>query len=141
MSNGVPLLGERVGGNPQSAYAWPTSTNGVLDQWKFYVFTNTGTNAFFTNVAFVTFSPVDLGVPRLGVGEVGNPANGVRQEADIDLYESQDPTLTNLNPAAVNGANKSLTRTGTEKVLLTNQNALNNVYYIGVKSEDQQGAQ
>ena len=143
LSNGVPLLGERVGGNPQFAYAYPTSTNGVLDQWNFYVFTNTPitTNAQYTNVAFVTFSPVELGVPRLGVQEVGDPANGVRQSADVDLYVSQDPTLTNLNPAAVNAAYQSVSRSGTQKVLLTNQTAVSNVYYIGVKAEDQQGAQ
>jgi subtilisin-like proprotein convertase family protein len=140
LSNGVPLLGERVGGNSQYAYSYPTSTNGVLDQWNFYVFTNTGTNAFFTNVAFVTFSPEELGVPRLGVREEGNPANGVRESADVDVYVSQDATLTNLNPVAVNGAYQSLSRTGTQKVLLTNSGP-GQVYYIGVKAEDQQGAQ
>ncbi len=37
-------------------------------------------------------------------------------------------------------ADKSLTRTGTEKVLYTNSTG-GEVYYIGVKSEDQEGAE
>ena len=144
LSNGVPLLGERVGGNPQYAYAWPASTNGVLDQWNFYVFTNTGTNALFTNVAFVTFSPEELGVPRLGVREVGDPANGVRTAADVDLYVSTNAALTNLDTNVIAAAFQlgwvGVSRTGTQKVLLTNS-APGDVYYVGVKAEDQEGAQ
>ena len=140
MSNGVPLLGERVGANPPMLYAYPLSTNGLLNQWNFYVFTNTGTNQFFTNVAFVTFSPPELGVPRMGVGQTGDPQNGVRQEADIDLYVSTSAALTNLDTATLNAAYQSVGRTGTEKVLLTNSTP-GTVYYIGIKSEDQQGAQ
>jgi subtilisin-like proprotein convertase family protein len=147
ITNGLPLLNQRVGGNSQFSYNWPDSTNGVTNQWQFYVYTNPGTNtqvtnvsAAFTNVAFVTYDPANLGVPRMGTREEADPANGVRTEADIDLYVSQDPTLTNLNPAAVNAALKSVTRTGTEKVLITNSSP-GQTYYVGVKSEDQQGAQ
>ena len=142
VSNGIPLLNQRVGGNAQFAET-NGNTNGVLGQWQFYVFTNTAilTNAAYTNVAFVTFDPPELGVPRMGTREEANPATGVRPEADIDLFVSQDPTLTNLNPAAVNASFQSVSRTGTEKVLLSNQNATSNIYYVGVKSEDQEGAQ
>ncbi len=142
ITNGLPLLNQRVGGNAQFFQSWPGSTNGVTNQWQFYVFTNTAslTNAAFTNVAFVTYDPVNLGVPRMGTREEADPANGVRTEADIDLYVSTDPTLTNLLPATVAAAFKSQTRTGTEKVLLSNQ-PQGQVYYVGVKSEDQQGAQ
>ena len=147
VTNGLPLLNQRVGGNSQFAYVPFTSTNGIGNQWQFYVYTNPGTNAqitnvsaAFTNVAFVTFDPANLGVPRMGTREEANPANGVRTEADIDLYVSTNPDLTNLTPVAINAAFKSLTRTGTEKVLLTNS-APGQTYYVGVKSEDQQGAQ
>jgi subtilisin-like proprotein convertase family protein len=142
VTNGLPLLNQRVGGNPQFTNSFPTGTNGVIGQWQFYVFTNTPslTNAAFTNVAFVTFDPVNLGVPRMGTREEADPDNGVRTEADIDLYVSTDPTLTNLNQIAINNAFQSRSRTGTEKVLLTNQ-PKGQVYYLGVKSEDQEGAQ
>ena len=141
ISNGVPLLNQRVGANPQYA---PT-TNGIADQWHFYVFTNTAaaTNANFTNVAFVTFLPPNLGLPRGGtLNEVAPPdTNATRVAgADIDLYVSGNPGLTNLNPIVIANAFKSLTRTGTEMVLFTNSTA-NQVYYVGVKSEDQEGAE
>ena len=75
ITNGVALLNERVGANYQLA----PSTNGVIDQWRFYIFTN----FFFTNqnvsgltngsnVAFVTFLPPNLSRSRV-------------LEADIDL--------------------------------------------------------
>ncbi len=141
LTNGLPLLNQRVGANPQYA---PT-TNGIANQWNFYVFTNTeaATNPNFTNVAFVTFLPPNLGVPRGGTSQGVAPpdTNATRVAgADIDLYVSTDPSLTNLNPAAIAAASKSTTRTGTEKVLFTNSTA-NQVYYIGVKSEDQEGAE
>jgi subtilisin-like proprotein convertase family protein len=141
MTNGLPLLNQRVGGNSQFA-ATNGNTNGVIGQWQFYIYTNTPslTNAAYTNVAFVTYDPPNLGVPRMGTLQEANPANGVRTEADIDLYVSTSPDLTNLTPATVNAAFQSLSRTGTEKVLLTNQPA-GQVYYAAVKSEDQEGAQ
>ena len=145
LTNGLPLINQRVGGNPQftnTPSLTNPNTNGVANQWQFYVFTNTPslTNAAFTNVAFVTYDPPNLGVPRMGTREEANPANGVRTEADIDLYVSTNPDITNLTPAVINAAFQSVTRTGTEKVLLTNQ-PQGQVYYAAVKSEDQQGAQ
>ena len=67
-----------------------------------------------------------------------------RPEADIDLYVAP-PTvpnnyaLTNLDPAVVAAADKSLSRGGTETIVYSN--ATPGVYYIGVKSEDQQAAE
>lgn len=129
-SNGVPLLHERVGANEPNIYNYALgSTNGTNSQWHFFVFTNdqfSATNQA-TNVAITTFLPPNLSIPR---------ASG---SADIDLYVSTDPTLTNLNPAAIQAALKSLGRTGDETIILSNS-APNTVYYAGVKSEDQQAA-
>jgi subtilisin-like proprotein convertase family protein len=132
VTNGVPLLGQRVGANSQ----YSVSTNGVVGQWNFYVYTNT---TAFTNVAIVTFLPPNIGVPRMGT-RVSDPVNAVRTEADLDLYVSTDPTLTNLNPVAIANSLESRTRTGTEKILLSNS-IPGQIYYVGVKSEDQQGAE
>lgn len=129
---GTLLLGQRVGANTPLL----GTTNGMTNQWHFYVITNTTT---FTNAAFVTFMPPTLAIPRMGTRELTND-NATRVEADIDLYVSQDPSLTNLNPAAIAAAAKSRGRGGTELIAFSNatQNA---VYYIGVKSEDYQAAE
>jgi len=129
-SNGVPLLHQRVGANDPNLYNSPLGlTNGNASQWHFFVFTNNQFNATnqATNVAFATFLPPNLSIPR------------VSGSADIDLYVSYDPGLTNLNPISVENAFKSVGRTGTESIIFTNSTA-NLVYYIGVKSEDQQAA-
>ena len=47
--------------------------------------------------------------------------------------------LTNLDPAVVAAADKSLSRGGTETIVYSN--ATPGVYYLGVKSEDQQAAE
>src|SRR5207248_1639293 len=60
--------------------------------------------------------------------------------ADIDLYVSKDPGLVNLDPAAIDAAFKSTTRSGTESIVFTNA-VLGDVFYIGVKSEDQQSGE
>jgi subtilisin-like proprotein convertase family protein len=128
-SNGVPLLHQRVGANEPNLYSYPLSTNGNPSQWHFFVFTNNqwtnGQTA--SNVAFATFLPPNLSIPR---------ASG---SADIDLYVSTDSGLTNLIDSIVQAADKSLGRTGTETIIYSNSFA-NEVYYIGVKSEDQQAA-
>ncbi|MDB6124021.1 MAG: Peptidase and in kexin sedolisin [Pedosphaera sp.] len=132
MTNGLPLLGQRVGANSQ----YSVSTNGVVSQWNFYIYTNT---TAFTNVAFVTFLPPNMGLTRMGT-RVGDPTDAARVEADLDMYVSTNPALTNLDQAAIGAALESRTRTGTEKVLLSNS-VPNQVYYIGIKSEDQEGAE
>ena len=78
----------------------------MTNQWHFYVVTNSfaSTNVAFTNAAFVIFNPNapdpdTLSIPRLGVfgGTVGNAT----READIDLYVSTSPGLTNLDPNVI----------------------------------------
>jgi subtilisin-like proprotein convertase family protein len=127
-SNATPLLHQRVGANEPDLYTYPSSTNGDLSQWHFFVFTNdqfSATNQA-TNVAFATFLPPNIGIPR-------------NSSADIDLYVSTNSGLTNLTPSVVQTADKSLNRGGTESITYTNS-APNEVYYIGVKSEDQQAS-
>ena len=89
---------ERVGANEPNLYNYTLgATNGSSSQWHFFVFTNDqyiGTNTA-TNVVFATFLPPNLSIPR---------STG----ADIDLYASTDPSLTNLNPTAILNAQKSL---------------------------------
>lgn len=120
VTNGVPTLNERVGANSPLL----VSTNGATNQWNFYVFQNSG--ATNTNVAFVTFLAPNLSRSR-------------QRDADIDLYVSTNPDLTNLTAFALAGAVKSLARGGTELVILANAPP-GLTYYVGVKSEDQQAA-
>jgi len=126
-NNGIPLSNQRVGANS----ALLGTTNGVTNQWNFYVFTNNS----FSNVAFVTFLPPELSLPRMGTREF-DLDNATRVQADIDLYVSTDSALTNLSPEAVDGALKSRKRGGTENIVITNAPP-NQIYYVGVKSEDQ----
>ena len=149
---GELLLGQHVGANtpllgtnaiPLGPNAiWGTNgaiTLGMTNQWHFYTITNS-CDASFTNAAFVTFEPVDLAPSRMGVTNEINPDNASRVDPDIDLYVSTDPGLTNLDPGVIAGAFKSFGRGGTEVVVLSNA-APCQVYYIGVKSEDQQAAE
>jgi len=126
------LLGQHVGANTPLL----GTTNGMTNQWHFYIITNT---VGFTNAAFVTFLPPTLALPRAGV--FADPeSQATRPEADIDLYVSRDFNLTNLAPSVLAAADQSRTRGGTEFVYYTNS-ALGDVYYIGVKSEDQMAAE
>jgi subtilisin-like proprotein convertase family protein len=126
-TNTVPLLNM---GNAQL-------TVGMTNQWHFYVLSN---QFNFTNASFVTFMPPEEAVPRMGVTNLDNVNNATRPEADVDLYVSTDPGLTNLSPTAIQGATKSLSRGGTE-VIVKNDARPGAVYYVGVKSEDQQAAE
>ena len=125
------LAGQHVGAN----HPMIVSTNGTTNQWHFYVVTNTTT---FSNAAFAVFSPLDLSVPRIGV-RADPTGEATRPEADIDLYISTLPGLTNLDPAVLLTADRSVTRGGTEFIIYSNSTP-NLVYYIGVKSEDQMAA-
>ncbi len=126
------LLNQLVGANTPLL----GTTNGMTNQWHFYVITNT---LNFTNAAFITFLPPTLSVPRAGVND-DELNNATRVEADIDLYVSQDYNLTNLVPAAVAAADKSRTSGGTEFIAYSNSTP-GAVYYIGVKSEDQMASE
>lgn len=131
-ASGFLLEGQRVGANTPLL----GTTNGMTNQWQFFVVTNTTS---FTNAAFVTFLPTDLALPRMGVRE-RSLTNATRVSADIDLYVSTDFNLTNLAPGAVAAAASSRGRGGTEQVVLTNA-VPNQLYYLGVKAEDQMAAE
>jgi subtilisin-like proprotein convertase family protein len=148
LTGGV-LFDQRVGANPQllgtntildSTLADAVITLGVTNQWHFYIITN---DTLYTNAAFLTFLPANLAVPRMGVFQP-SADRATRPEADIDLYVAP-PTipnnyaLTNLDPAVVEAATKSLSRGGTETIVYSN--AMHGVYYLGVKSEDQQAGE
>jgi subtilisin family serine protease/subtilisin-like proprotein convertase family protein len=148
-SAGGILLNQIVGANPallgtntipvglNTVYATnAVITLGMTNQWHFYVVTNTTS---FTNAAFITFLPTTLSVPRMGV-YADTEANATQPEADIDLYVSTNPAITNLDPAAIAGADKSLSRGGTEFVVYSNS-VRDQVYYIGVKSETAEAAE
>ena len=143
--SGALLLDQRVGAEAPMAdgatIPWPGGANGTItagftNQWRFYVLTN---DQNFTNAAFLTFQPVNLSLPRLGVNQT-NLDNATRTEADIDLYVSTDPGLTNLDATALAAADKALGRHGTG-VLIYNNVAPGALYYVGVKAEDQEAAE
>jgi subtilisin-like proprotein convertase family protein len=127
-------------------------TVGMTNQWHFYIVTNTGITADYTNAAFITFDPYTLSIPRAGV-YADTVTDATRPEADIDLYVSTDPSITNLNPvvisnclAGVNNSGCSLGQGGTEFVFYTNSVPVSaggtpSVYYVGVKSEDQMASE
>ena len=142
-SNGVPLLHQIAGASAAlantnlltNAVPYGQLSVGVTNQWKFYVVTNSTT---YTNAAFLTFSPASLSMTRLGVQAPLTLQS--RTQPDIDMYVSRDPQLTNLAPAAVVAAVKSLSRLGTELVVYSNS-AAGFVYYVGVKCESQMAAE
>jgi subtilisin-like proprotein convertase family protein len=122
------LVNQRVGAQPLFAPS--------LSQWRFYVLTN---SELYTNAAFATFLPPNLSLPRLGVNQT-NVSNATRPEADIDLYVSTDSSLTNLNPVALAAADKLIGRRGTQALVYSNT-APGEVFYVGVKAEDQEAAE
>ena len=134
LTNGVPLMQERVGANPSLIV-----TNGMTNQWNFYVFTNVdipnnfGSLTAGQNVAFVTFVPPNLSLPR-------------NLEADIDLFVSTNSLLLKLDPMALsetdtNIMQKSVDRGGTEFVVFNGTAKIGDVFYVAVKSEDQQASE
>ena len=158
-STNTPLMNQFVGANTPllGTNTLPLGTNtiwgsagqmtiGMTNQWHFYVVTNTGARADFTNAAFITFNPYTLSIPRMGVYE-DTIDNATRPEADIDLYATTDPSLMNLNPVAVSNClagvdngRASLGQGGTEFVYYTNS-APGQVYYVGVYSEDRMASE
>ena len=130
ITNGIPIFNQRVGANPTLV----PGANGLAAQWNFYTFTNTfltnstSTLTNGTNVAFITFRPPNISEPRSSL------------EADIDLYVSKNPGLLTLDANAVAGARKSIKRGGTESIVY-NDAQPGEIFYVGVKSEDQQGGE
>ena len=80
-------------------------------------------------VAFITFMPPNLSDPR-------------QRDADIDLYVSRDPKLMDLDPDVLDEAFRSTDRGGSEYITFEDAKVSNDeVFYIGVKSEDQMAAE
>ena len=157
LTNGMPMLNQRVGANsPLAKTNDPSHTvfanrRGITNQWHFYNFTNappettnqSGTPpggpvtdedddnkpSFGKHVAFITFMSPNLSTPRY-------------READIDMYVSRDANLTNLEPAVLDAAFRSTGRGGTEYIIFDDAKVgKDEVFYIGVKSEDQMAAE
>ena len=164
LTNGMPMLGQHVGAN--SALAKEVDTNhtvyanrrGITNQWHFFTFTNappeknddlidttdpvddSGSDGktddeeadepdFGQYVAFITFMPPNLSNPR-------------QREADIDLYVSRDPKLMDLDPDVLDEAFRSTDRGGSEYITFEDAKVgKDEVFYIGVKSEDQMAAE
>ena len=142
--SGAFLLNQRAGANTPlldaGSIPWPGGSNGLiapgtLSQWRFYVLTN---DQGYTNAAFVTLQSTPLSLPPPSLGQT-NLTNSAGAAADIDLYVSTNPALTSLDPDALAEADKSLHRSGTEMLVLSN--AAPGAYYVGVKAEDAQAAQ
>ena len=156
----TPLLNQFVGANTPlmgtnsigmgTNSTWGTNgaiTLGMTNQWHFFVVTNVLGDSF-KYAAFITFLPDTLALPRTGV-YADSTDNSTQPEADIDLYvaDPHNPNillngggLTNLNPLIISATDKSLTRGGVEFVTYSNS-AGGYVYYIGVKSEAQEGSE
>ncbi len=130
MTNGLPLFEQRVGAN-----ATLVSTNGITNQWHFFVFTNLYIPNGLTditngsNVAFAIFNPPNLSTPRV-------------LDADLDLYVSRDSNLFSLNPVflASSAVDRSVERGG-EELLVYSNGTPKDVFYVAVKSEDQKAAE
>jgi subtilisin-like proprotein convertase family protein len=142
---GAVLLSQTVGagqpGVPSTFFPSPTLSNavisvGISNQWHFYIFTN---DSPFTNLVFATFLGRSLAM--LPGGTPAPPSGELvwTSDADLDLYVSQDPALTNLDPLALATADMSLGRGSAETILYSN--AAPGVYYVGVKCESGQAAE
>ena len=154
--NALELTNQRVGAN-SPLYI----TNGVPNQWNFYIFTNTydpNSGALMVNgtknVAFILSTPANLGIPR-------------NVEPDIDLYVSADKRLLDLDTNVMQDPTvvfKSTSRFGTEQLIfkddrtipgttdlaplypeeggvIVDPNMKDKIFYVAVKSEDQQAAE
>lgn len=141
ITNGVAMFNLKVGAHSPLV----GGTGGTTNQWRFFTFTNIvgsitnnpGTDAetirrFGSNVAFVIFPNEPT----------ANLARTRTNGPDLDLYVSRSSGLTNLEQSSVAGAWKSTSQGATELIALTNQPQGNDViFYVGVKSEDQQAGE
>ncbi len=161
ITNGIPYINERVGA---SSPLMTLNTNGTTNQWNFYIFTNqnysttTATNLTTNIVAGVTNIstnvvnlPLTNGGPYVAFSTFLPPnlARARNKDADVDLFMTRslfppasgpEWDLTNLNPAVLSDPNtlRSTNRGGYELITMSNS-VLGEVFYVGVKSEDQQG--
>ena len=144
-----PLLGTNTMPLGNNTIWGPTGvlTIGQTNQWHFYVVTNTGLAPDYTNAAFLTFDVNTLSLPRMGVYE-NDITNATTPEANLNMFVTQDPSITNLNPVAISNclagvgnSRASLYNKGTQFVYYTNSIPGQSVYFIGVQSEDQMAAE
>ncbi len=136
ITNGVAVFNLKAGAHSPLV----GDQRGTTNQWRFFIFTNiagTTTNGDLvrtngSNVAFVIFPSLpDANLSR-------TRTNG----PDLDLYVSRDSGLLTLSPGAVSAALKSRSSEATELVAITNSPLGDDVvYYVGVKSEDQQSGE
>jgi subtilisin-like proprotein convertase family protein len=149
IATNTPLLNQMVGANTPlmgtntiavgTNTMWATNgaiTLGMTNQWHFYAVTNV---LGYQYAAFITFLPDTLSIPRTGV-YADSTDNSTQPEADIDMYVTKDGMLTNLSPIAIAASDKSLSQGGVEFVTYSNS-VLGDVYYVGVKSEAQEGSE
>ncbi len=125
------LVGQHVGANTPLL----GTTNGMTNQWHFYIITN---NTTFTNASFLISASTDLSLPRIGVYQ-STFLNATRRNADLDLYVSQNPGLLQLDPAVIAAADVSRSRNteNGDEAVIYDDSGQGQVYFIGVKSEDQ----
>jgi hypothetical protein len=107
VTNGVPLLNQRVGANSPLIL----STNGASNQWHFFIVTNqlpsTDTSGGSpTHIAFTTF---------LTANSI-DPAHP--DEADIDSARFNGLQPHQLNTTTINNAFQSRRRGGTESIVI-----------------------
>ena len=143
-TNGVPISAGRVGANSPLF----GGLNGQSNQWHFFTFTNlfdpiAAQATGLTNGRYVEFaisSGVNLARPR-GTGQTGRKLRDPELGPDLDLYMSKDPGLMLLTPLVVASAQRSAQQGSGERIEVTNAPANGEVYYIAVKSEDQQAGE
>jgi|GEM_PF-1327090 len=167
VTNGIPYLNEKVGANsPLRAIdlLGSVNTNGVTNQWNFYVFTNQNLPSTLTNfvtniVAGVTNvstnvvrPPITNGGPYVTFATFLPPnlARARNADADIDLFMTRSSLaypsvsgaggITNLEHLVLSDPNtmRSTNRGGYELISL-DDSFIGEVFYVGIKSEDQQG--
>jgi subtilisin-like proprotein convertase family protein len=137
-------------------------TLGMTNQWHFYIVTNnaldsSGSSLDVTNAVFIIFTPPTLSIPRMGVF-ADSVTNATMPQANIDLFVASGPTasgLTNLDPVVISNCinevgdeitpgapvnNASLARGGAKFVVFSNSTP-GQVYYVGVKSEDEMASE
>lgn len=121
---GKQHLGPRLGWPATDTVPFPDGSGQVIlnpGDWKFFIFDN---EAGLTNLAFLTFA---------ARASSNNLPEWQNVEPDLDIYVSMDYELTNLAPFAVANALKSISRRGSETLLLTD--GMPGFYYLGVKTE------
>jgi len=120
LTNGIPLLNQRIGGNSQYA----ATTNGMTNQWNFYVFTNTAslTNTTFTMWRFLTFSRPTLACPGWEHSGEINPGDtaATRNAEQTSICMFNRSRFDQPGFCVIATASRSVGRVGDEVVVFTN---------------------